>query len=92
MAFVYKSNGLIVREKPRNGKRFTLGELQSFVGGAIEHVPCKGAVYCNESGKIDNLPINNNATNEALKRGWIRCLPGEVLNGDVVFLEPVEGS
>ena len=44
---------------PANGKKFTLKELQKFVGGYIELVPCADRVaYCNEEGRLNGLPPN----------------------------------
>jgi hypothetical protein len=51
----------------------TLDELQAVVGGYIEHVPAFDTIaymgtimhcvaLCNESGKLDHLPRNDNAT------------------------------
>jgi hypothetical protein len=51
---------------PKNGKQFSLKELQGFVGGYIEMVapPSKnGAVIiCNEDGKAEGLAHNKLAT------------------------------
>jgi uncharacterized protein DUF3846 len=48
---------------PANGKKFSLLELQGFVGGYIEHVPfSRPLAYCNEEGRLNNLPVNAEAS------------------------------
>lgn len=55
---------------PHDGKRFTLAELQGFVGGNIEIVrllPGHGhaKLYVNEDGRNLELPVNENASAHA---------------------------
>jgi uncharacterized protein DUF3846 len=51
--------------KPSNGKSFSLKELQQFVGGYIEYVPHSTPIaYCNEEGRLKNLPLNRRASVE----------------------------
>ena len=69
---------------PKNGSKFSLKELQEFVGGFIELVTVPGEkfVVCNEYGKIENLPVNKNAT-EAFKSS---LMSGDTLNGDIAVI------
>jgi hypothetical protein len=50
--------------QPQNGSYFTLEELQYFVGGRIQQVPFPDgtSLICNDEGKLDDLPINGQAT------------------------------
>lgn len=65
-----------------------LDALQGFVGGWIEYVPTEQDVtlYCNEEGKILNLPPNLLATSlfGALLMG------GDYLAGDVIVCGPLD--
>jgi hypothetical protein len=72
-----------------------LAILRQIVSGPIELVPMfcvftvhrtkvKCAVFCNEEGKLKNLPYNQRATEL-----WLECLkfdPHDVLVGDVVVV------
>lgn len=69
----------------------TLEELQREVGGPIEVVPYffrfEGAtcmVFCNENGKIKNLPFNLEAT-KLWAAGSTVKMADDVLVGDVVI-------
>jgi hypothetical protein len=60
---------------PRNGKKFSLPELQSYVGGYIELVPCSESVaYSNEEGRLLRLGFNAGAS----------AAFSQVLVGDVI--------
>mgnify|MGYP003674504572 FL=1 len=51
--------------EPKNGKWFTLEEMQRLVGGRIErvhHAEPHCDMYVNEEGKLDGLPYNKTAT------------------------------
>lgn len=51
--------------RPKDGKSFTLDELQGFVGGNIEIVQTKNdneVMVINEEGKLKGLPVNIIAT------------------------------
>ena len=63
-ARIYKSDGSIADVKPNNGTDFSLGELQSIVGGYIEIVGLldNEIMVINEEGKLIDLPYNENAT------------------------------
>lgn len=65
-----------------------LYDLQEIVGGPIEGVYGDGwAAYCNEEGKLLNLPYNAVATELAGSFGW-QAASDDVLVGDVVFFGP----
>lgn len=66
MATLYRTNGTIEDVSPKNGKKFSLEELQKFVGGYIERVDMfnGNSMYVNEEGRFRELPININASTE----------------------------
>lgn len=77
MALLYKTTGEIKKVTPA-GKKFTLAELQGFVGGYIEAVSStKACAYCNEEGRLRKLPFNLAAS--------VRF--NMVLRGDVIELQ-----
>lgn len=73
-----KSNGEQCTVKPTNGVRFTLEELQRYVGGYINivygHARRTRVIYVNEEGQLIGLPRNPIATNM-----WIGEIVGDVL-------------
>jgi hypothetical protein len=80
VAHLIRTDGIVIRVAPANGKVFTLEELQGFVGGYIEAVPMhhlgEGVwMVCNEQGKLIELAHNPAASSLAQ-------LP---VNGDVLF-------
>lgn len=64
MAKYIKTDGSIINVEPKNGKDFSLKELQGFVGGCIEivYLPNGDLMVVNEEGKMNDLPINMKAT------------------------------
>lgn len=65
MAYLIKTTSLNAEEiKPKNGKYFTLEELQHYVGGPIEYCEAKDGneLICNEEGKLHGAKINLLAT------------------------------
>jgi len=50
--------------QPANGTDFKLSEAQALVGGLIEIFPLEDGriLVCNESGKLEQLPVNVEAT------------------------------
>lgn len=64
MALHIKTDGTETTVQPADGKRFTLAELQGYVGGLIEIVKThdKRTMYVNEEGLVDNLPRNAKAS------------------------------
>lgn len=65
-----------------------LDTLQQLVGGWIEYVPTEQDVtlYCNEEGKLQNLPPNSLATAIFGKL----LMPHDFLAGDVVVCGPLD--
>lgn len=79
---------------PKDGKTFTLKELQKFVGGYIEIVsmPSGKVLICNEESKLQN-PIIANIKATAI---WKKEFPiseylnnnDELVAGDVIITDP----
>lgn len=63
-AFIYQANGEIIPIMPKDGKFFTLKELQDIVKGYIEIVNLQDGrlMIVNEEGKLDGLKPNQEAT------------------------------
>jgi hypothetical protein len=63
MAYIYKTNGDVIKTFPKNKKDFSLKELKEIVGGHIEVVNLgDDYMVVNEEGKLIGLPFNLNAT------------------------------
>jgi hypothetical protein len=63
------------RVSPADGRKFSLEELQKFVGGYIEHVPnSRPNAYCNEDGRLQHLPLNEIASDK-----FQQALVGDVI-------------
>lgn len=63
MTIYVKADGNYSVVFPANGRKFSLRELQFYVGGNIEMLGGKGKVFVvNEEGKLKNLPLNPLAT------------------------------
>lgn len=97
MAKLVKADGSFSTIEPKNGKRFTLEELQGYVGGDIAPIALRHKALIEElSGSFTilmvvnldgypmRLPKNEKAT-EFAKNGapTVMCLP---VVGDVVFM------
>ena len=84
MATIYKAHGEVINIEPRNGRDFSLSELQAIVSGYIEIVPLKGnnIMVVNEEGKLNDLAINHTAT-----RIYIEANPYalDIIVGDVLI-------
>ena len=80
MATLIKANGEETNVLPKNKTDFKLDELQTFVGGIIEIVKTKDGrtMVINEEGKINELPINQKATDIYLHGNF------DFIVGDVV--------
>lgn len=61
---IIQADGTIKEVEPADGKFFSLDELQKAVGGYIEsiHLECGCIMFVNEEGKLNDLPLNQNAT------------------------------
>ena len=85
MAKLYEV-GCPVREvQPKVGKKFTLQEAQSLVGGWVEVVHLEGdnILLCDEEGLLKEKPVNQEASVMAKRMGW----KGGFLVGSVLFLK-----
>lgn len=82
----------MVEVKPANGKRFTLEELQKFVGGYIEALGLHDGrvMWLNEEGKLDGLPLNAIATDMARRLSFL--MPDDYILGDVLIATPAESG
>jgi hypothetical protein len=63
MAKLYEPSGRVSDCTPRNGRKFTLEELQALVGGYIEIVRIPGdagkrVMFVDEEGRLKRLPPN----------------------------------
>lgn len=89
MAKHIKADGMEAVVKPANGKKkFTLKELQAFVGGFIELTITRDrkVMYVNEKGLLKELPVNDKASKLIDPAYW--TVGG--VRGDVVVLEKGE--
>ena len=80
MATLYEPSGRDSEYTPRNGKKFTLAELQALVGGYIEMVRIPGdagrrVFFVNEEGMLRKLRPNVRASQIA----------GQLLVGNAVL-------
>lgn len=64
MAILIDVQGNVSEVFPQDKKKFSLEELQKFVGGYIEAItfPDENIMFINEEGKLYNLPYNRLAT------------------------------
>lgn len=64
MATIYKTDGTSVSIQPKNGKDFSLKEMQEIVDGYIEILDLNDGriIVLNEEGKCNGLPYNHMAT------------------------------
>ena len=76
-AILFKASGEWEFIKPNDGKKFSLEELQKYVGGYIEliRLPGRECLVVNEEGVLLGLPLNQTIT-EAISRPIV---------GDVVY-------
>lgn len=80
MAFLLKTDGTIQEVKPAQGESFALAELQAMVGGYIEIIRTHTGDFmvCNEEGKLQRLPYNEQAT-ERYRFGAHDRIAGDVV-------------
>jgi len=85
MGKLLRATGEVEDVKPKNGKHYTLRELQGFVGGSIELIQFVDAtLVVNEEGKIDDLPYNPLAT--AIYHNGYKT--NDFIAGDAFLCEP----
>lgn len=81
--YLLAPNGEKTEVSPENGEYFSLEELQSFVEGWIEMIPCNDTDYLcvlNEEGKLEDLDYNEKATELVqLRLGFDDYIVGKVL-------------
>lgn len=87
MAKLIKDDGTEEIVCPKNGKSFSLDELQGYVEGYIEAValPDNLTMWCNEEGKFDPKTMyrpNEKASRILADAGGI---PGDVVMGNVLI-------
>lgn len=82
-----KHDGQEQEVSPKNGKKFTLQELQGFVGGYIEPIRLKDGriMLVNEEGRLKKLQPNRKATNIAIDSSFMYIMLDIV--GDVIVLD-----
>lgn len=82
MAKIIKVNGAIIDVEPKNGKDFSLKELQSIVGGYIDiiHLKSGNILVVNDEGAINGSCINLRASK----------IYGSYLFGDVLHCKSEE--
>ena len=87
MATIYKAHGEVIENfEPKNGKHFSLSELQAIVSGYIEIVYLKDnkIMVINEEGKLNGLAINHAATDVFLNSNPYSF---DVIVGDVLVCD-----
>ena len=91
MATHIKTDGTNTKVTPKNGKTFTLRELQGFVGGTIDiqDLPNGASIVLNDNGKLEGMPKN-----EVVTSIWKNAYPiedypynnDELIVGDILFV------
>lgn len=95
MANLYKADGteLVVAPYAKN-KKWTLEELQAFVGGPIERMPgLRVNIIMDEEANLRGKPVNARATELVgilIARTGKPTWYSPTLHGDVLFLTPGE--
>ncbi len=87
MALLIKADGSKSEVNPKDGKRFTLEELQELVSGYVEvvHIGESQILVVNEMGKIYNFETNDQATKFAHAHGAIGF--NDFIVGDAVLMD-----
>lgn len=88
MAKIYKTNGEVLDIEPKNGTDFQLEELQAIVGGLIQIIEINDTeiMVINEEGKLENIPLNEQATAIYQKQVY----EGDFIVGDVLICKDEE--
>ena len=88
MAKIYKANGEVLDIEPKNETGFQLEELQAIVGGLIQIIEINDTeiMVINEEGKLENLPLNEQATAIYQKQVYY----GDFIVGDVLICKNEE--
>ena len=91
MANLIKTDITYTDVQPKNGKKFTLKELQEYVGGYIELITLpktKEYMVINEEGKIHELPENGFAT--AIAQDQNAIMPTDYIAGNALIIKQNE--
>ena len=90
MATLYKTNGEVIEVFPANSERFTLEEMQGYVGGLIEFINLRtgGSLVVNEEGKVLGLPRNDLASR--LPSVVMSLWADDCISGDALLLSEEE--
>lgn len=82
MATLIKANGEVTEVVPQGKKKFSLADVQGFVGGYVERVNLGHGNWAlvNEEGLVHGLPYNRKASERI----------GIQVVGDVLFLQGKE--
>ncbi len=88
MAKLYNVGRSVDEVQPKNGKKFSLEEVQSLVGGHVELIHLNGdnILLCDGDGVLRFKRVNTLATKHAKQLGW----KGSYLVGNVLFLKDKE--
>jgi len=64
MATLFQPNGDRSDVLPKNGHKFTIGEMQTLVDGDVQplHLSDRRILVVNEAGLLAKLPVNQQAT------------------------------
>ena len=87
-----EKNARVASVFPKNGKKFSLAELQSFVGGYVERLRLDSGqhMWLNEDGKSMGLPLNVIANILAHEETGIA--PEDYIVGDVLIANDAESG
>lgn len=90
MATIYKTSGECIETSPKNGKYFSLSEMQAIVSGLIEIVDLYNGelMIVNEEGKLNGLGINHKATEIYLDAMPVMVV--DIIVGDVLVCDKKE--
>lgn len=90
MAQLIKTSGALVAQTPKNGKYFTLDELQNMVGGVLQTMWFDDGriMVINQDAKSLGLPENGTATH--LARLMAGLPQSKYIAGDAVVGRPSE--
>ena len=85
MALLIKAASVAVPVTPKNGRQFTLAELQGYVGAHLEALPLSsGQIMClNEEGERKHLAFN--ALADEIAHGQSSIAPLRKVVGDVLI-------
>lgn len=94
MAQHIKTDGTVTDVTPANGKKFTLQELQGFVGGLIELIELGNGrlMFCHEESKLVAEPKSNLLANLIIYKinpEWCRH---DYVAGDVLVCSELEAN